>query len=173
MPQRFADLMRANPVAAAALIIAVAGSATILGALFFEHVLGERPCPLCLMQRKVCYVVIALAILVAAAARRLPRALACGGLTVLLLVLLGGVGLAGYHAGVEWHFWSGPQDCSGPLDNLGSAGNLLNRLNSISLVRCDQAGWRFLGLSLAGYNALISLALACVAFWGLVAARRA
>jgi disulfide bond formation protein DsbB len=66
---------------------------------------------------------------------------------------------------VEWGWWQGPQECSGALDDLGSGG-LLNKLQSITVVRCDEAAWRFLGLSLAGYNALISLALAAIAAWG-------
>jgi disulfide bond formation protein DsbB len=74
-------------------------------------------------------------------------------------------GLGVYHSGIEWKWWPGPQECSGSLDNLGGAGGLLKQLESISLVRCDDAAWRFLGLSLAGYNALISLALAFVAGW--------
>ena len=57
----------------------------------------------------------------------------------------------------------GPAECSGSLDDLAAPGGLLERLQSISVVRCDEAAWRFLGLSLAGYNALISLALAAIA----------
>jgi disulfide bond formation protein DsbB len=173
MPQSLSVLVRANPVTAAALAIAAGGIAVILGALFFEYVLGQLPCPLCLMQRKVCYAATALGLLVAAASAWGPRALARAGLVVLMLLLIGGAGLAAYHAGVEWHFWPGPQDCSGPLNDLGSAGGLLKRLQSISIVRCDQAGWRFLGLSLAGWNVLISLALATVALWGIRAGRPA
>jgi disulfide bond formation protein DsbB len=80
-------------------------------------------------------------------------------------------GLGTYHAGIEWKWWPGPQDCSGPIDSLGSANDLLRQLESINVVRCDEAAWRFLGLSLAGYNVLISLALAAVAIWGLLAGR--
>ena len=65
---------------------------------------------------------------------------------------------AAYHAGVEWHWWAGPTDCTGPLTDLRAGGSLLNQLQSIHVVRCDEAAWRFLGISLAGYNALISLA---------------
>jgi disulfide bond formation protein DsbB len=43
---------------------------------------------------------------------------------------------------------------------------MLDRLKSVNVVRCDEAAWRFLGLSLAGYNVIISLALAAVAAWG-------
>ena len=76
--------------------------------------------------------------------------------------------LGGYHAGVEWQFWQGPTDCSGPIVDLGSAGNLLDRLDTVKVIRCDEVQWRFLGLSLAGYNVLISLLMAAVAAWGLV-----
>ena len=71
---------------------------------------------------------------------------------------LGNAGLGTYHAGVEWGFWQGPTDCTGPVGNLGSAGDLLERLDTVKVIRCDEVQWRFLGLSLAGYNVLISLA---------------
>jgi disulfide bond formation protein DsbB len=93
-------------------------------------------------------------------------------LFVILAGMLWSAGLATYHAGVEWKLWAGPKDCSGALENLGSANDLLKQLESISVVRCDEAAWRFLGISLAGYNVLISLALAAVAAWGILAARR-
>ena len=58
-----------------------------------------------------------------------------------------------------------PNTCGGAPD-LGGPGDLLKQLQSINVVRCDEAAWRFLGLSLAGYNVLISLALAAVAAVG-------
>jgi disulfide bond formation protein DsbB len=87
---------------------------------------------------------------------------------MIALGMLWNAGLATYHAGVEWKLWAGPTECSGALDNLGSAGDLLKQLESISVVRCDEAAWRFLGLSLAGYNVLISLAMAAIALFGFV-----
>ena len=155
-----------NSAAVAALAVAVVGAGTILGAYFFQYVLGLAPCPLCLEQRIPYYVAIPIAVIVAVAAwGRAPRALVAGGLAVVMLAMLIGTALAVYHAGVEWKWWQGPQDCSGPLNPLGS-GNLLNDLQSVRVVRCDEAAWRFLGLSLAGYNAIISLGLAGVAAWG-------
>jgi disulfide bond formation protein DsbB len=77
-----------------------------------------------------------------------------------------------YHSGVEWHFWQGPTACTGPVGNLGSAGNLLERLDAVKVVRCDEVQWRFLGLSLAGYNVLISLLMAAIAAWGMVRTAR-
>jgi disulfide bond formation protein DsbB len=166
-------IVRTNPAAAAALAVALAGAATILGAWFFEYGLGLAPCPLCLQQRIPYYVAIPLAVIVAAAAlRNAPRILLATGLGAIALVMLAGAALGAYHAGIEWQWWQGPQACSGPLVPLGS-GSLLQQLESVNIVRCDEAPWRFLGLSLAGYNVLISLALAAVALWGISAQRRA
>ena len=52
-------------------------------------------------------------------------------------------------------------------------GSLLDQFKSVHVVRCDQAAWRFLGISLAGYNVLISLAMAAIAAYGLVRAQAA
>jgi disulfide bond formation protein DsbB len=88
------------------------------------------------------------------------------GLAVLAVAALANAGLGTYHAGVEWGLWQGPTECTGPVVNLGSAGNLLERLETVKVIRCDEVQWRFLGLSLAGYNALISLLMAAIAAWG-------
>jgi disulfide bond formation protein DsbB len=163
--------VRTNPAVAAALAVALVGAATIAGAWYFELVLGLAPCPLCLQQRIFYYAAIPLALLVAVAASRgAPRALIVAGLAALALAMLTGAGLAAYHAGIEWRWWPGPQDCSGPIAPLGARG-LLQQLESINLVRCDETSWRFLGLSLAGYNVLISALLAAVALWGIAAMR--
>ena len=157
---------RANPAVAAALIIAVVGAATIAGAWFFELVLKLRPCPLCLEQRVPYYIGIPLALAVAFAAwRGAPRALVAGGLLVLAGLMVWGAYLGVFHAGIEWKLWAGPAECSGAAA-FGPAGGLRERLQNIVVVRCDEAAWRFLGISLAGYNALISAALAAGALAG-------
>lgn len=174
MIDRGVTLIRANPAAAAALAVAAGGAATILGAWFFEYGLGLKPCPLCLDQRIPYYVAIPLAVLVAVAAlRHAPRGALVAGLAALALAMLIGAGLGSYHAGIEWKWWAGPLDCSGPLDSLGGTKDLLQDLATMNPVRCDQAAWRFLGLSLAGWNVLISLALAAVALWGIAMTRDA
>ena len=81
----------------------------------------------------------------------------------LAVVMMLGVLLGAYHAGVEWKLWEGPTDCTGPISDFGSTGNLLRQMEMTSIVRCDEAAWRFLGLSLAGYNVLISAVLAGLA----------
>jgi len=158
----------ANPALTAALAVAVIAAATLAGAWFFQLVLDIRPCPLCLEQRYAYYLAIPLGALTAlAAVRDVSRAVLMGGLAILAAAALGNAGLGAYHAGVEWHFWQGPTDCTGEIGNLGSAGNLLERLDTVKVIRCDEVQWRFLGLSLAGYNVLISLLMAAIAAWGI------
>jgi disulfide bond formation protein DsbB len=159
----------ADPVLTAALAILAVAAATLAGAWFFQLVLDIRPCPLCLEQRYAYYLAVPLAALIAIGARGdVPRPVLLVGLAILAIAVLGNAGLGAYHAGVEWGFWQGPTECTGPVGNLGSAGNLLQRLDSVKVIRCDEVQWRFLGLSLAGYNVLISLLMAAIAAWGIV-----
>jgi disulfide bond formation protein DsbB len=165
-----------RPEITVAVVVAAVGIATILGAYYFQYVLKLTPCPLCLEQRVAYYVSIPLAIVVAVAAGGgAPRRIVAAGLGIIALAMLFNAGLALFHAGVEWHWWKGPQECSGTGSVLAPSGSLLNDLQNgdISPVRCDEAAWRdpLLGLSLAGYNVLISLALAAVAAWGAVSKR--
>jgi disulfide bond formation protein DsbB len=163
-----------NPALTAALAVAVIAAATLAGAWYFQLVRGLVPCPLCLEQRYAYYLAVPLGLLVAfAAAKDAPRGLVLAGLALLVLAALGNAGLGTYHAGVEWKFWPGPTECTGPIGNFGSAANLLEQLDKVKVVRCDEVQWTFLGLSLAGYNVLISLLMAAIALWGLVSARRA
>jgi disulfide bond formation protein DsbB len=162
-----------NPAALAALAIAVIAAATLAGAWFFQLVLDIRPCPLCLEQRYAYYLALPLAAVIAfVAARGVPRHVLMAGFLILLVAALGNAWLGGYHAGVEWQFWPGPTDCSGPLVDFSKGGSLLDQLDKVKVVRCDEVQWRFLGLSLAGYNVLISLAMAAIALWGFVASAK-
>jgi disulfide bond formation protein DsbB len=163
----------ASPALTAALAVAGIAAATLAGAWFFQLVLEILPCPLCLEQRYAYYFAVPFAALVAlAAVRGAPRGVLIAGFAILAIAVLANAVLGTYHAGVEWGFWKGPTECTGPVGNLGSAGNLLERLDTVKVVRCDEVQWRFLGLSLAGYNVLISLAMAAIAGWGLVRTAR-
>jgi disulfide bond formation protein DsbB len=161
--------LRREPAVAAALAVFAGSAATILGAWYFQYVLKLPPCPLCLEERLPYHIVIPLSLLLAIAAIvRAPRALIVVGFLAITAAMLVSAALGAYHAGVEWRWWPGPTECSGPVSDF-TAKPLLDQLRSIHVVRCDEAAWRFLGLSLAGYNMLISLALAAIAALGLAA----
>jgi len=169
----FEDYKRNDPVRLSAGAVAVIGLLAIGGAWFFQLVVGLAPCPLCLEQRYAYYFAIPLAVLVLLGVSvGASRKVLVAALAIIALGMLWNAGLGAYHAGVEWKFWAGPQDCSGPLTDLGTAGGLLDKLKSIRVVRCDEIPWSFLGLSLAGYNAIISLLLSLIAAWGALAAYR-
>jgi disulfide bond formation protein DsbB len=172
--ETWTSLTRTRPIAAAATVIALGGAATILGAWFFQYGLGYKPCPLCLEQRYPYYFAIPLAVLVILGdSVGSKRKVLLAALFVIALGMLWNAGLGAYHSGIEWKLWTGPRDCSGEIEGLGSATDIFQRLGQGSnVVRCDEAAWRFLGISLAGYNVLISLALAAVAGWGILASRR-
>jgi disulfide bond formation protein DsbB len=160
---------RGEPTRMAATVIAMVGAAALVGAWFFQYVVGLAPCPLCLEQRIAYYFAIPLAalIMLGISYGATPKVLRLA-LLAIAVAMLWNVGLGVYHSGIEWKWWPGPQECSGAL-NLGNVDDLLERINRARVVRCDEAAWRFLGLSLAGYNVLISLALAAMAIWGAVA----
>jgi disulfide bond formation protein DsbB len=144
----------------AALAIVLAAAATIGGALVFEHVFGYVPCKLCLTQRNPYYIAMPLGLVAAF----LPLPWTRAGLWLLALVFLVSAGLGAYHAGVEWGFFLGPSDCGGGSGaGAGNMGDFLNQLQTTRVVSCTEAAWRFLGLSLAGWNVLISLSLATFA----------
>ncbi|AWN46966.1 disulfide bond formation protein B [Methylobacterium terrae] len=147
----------------AALLVLVGAAATVGGALIFQHGLGYVPCKLCLTERQPYY----LALPLLAAALLLPRRLAGGLLGLVALIFLVGTGLGAYHAGAEWGFWPGPSDCGGGTGPApAGVDDFLKSLEATRPVDCTAASWRFLGISLAGYNALIALGLAALAGTG-------
>jgi disulfide bond formation protein DsbB len=161
------SLARRDPPLAAAAIVTIGGAFGIGGFFFFQYIMLLAPCPLCLEQRYAYYFCVPLAALLwLGASNRASRKVLLLGFLAIAAFMLWNAGLAAYHAGIEWKFWPGPADCTGPIDKIGSVTSMLNQLQRISLVRCDEAAWRFLGISLAGYDVLLSLALAAVAGWG-------
>jgi disulfide bond formation protein DsbB len=166
-------LKNGDPLTLAAAAVAAIYAATLGGAWFFQYVLDIKPCPLCLEQRYAYYLIVPLAALIALARWRglITRQVAMAGLAIVVIAALANAVLGSYHAGVEWGWWPGPSDCAG-APNFGS-GSMLDRINSIRVVRCDEVQWRFLGLSLAGYNVLISLGVAAIAACGAICGRTA
>jgi len=153
-------------------LLAAFGALTALGiAHAFESFGGLRPCALCLRQREVYWIALAIAVAGLAAARIRPGWRIGRGVVALLgLTFLTGAIVAGYHAGVEWHLWPGPTTCSGNAAGLAglSAADLGAALGHASKApRCDQIPWSFAGLSMAGWNVLYSLGLAAGSFLSL------
>jgi disulfide bond formation protein DsbB len=140
------------------IIIFIVSLLTITGAFIFQWA-GYAPCPLCLQQRWAYYAVIPLSLVIAGIART-NAGVARWGLLLLALILIANSIFGIYHAGAEWKFWPGPDTCGGAL------GDGLPSLTNDPVVRCDEAAIRILGLSLAGWNAVICAALAVVALKG-------
>ena len=139
------------------------GFATIGGAWAFQIYGDLVPCPLCFIGRWQYYagLPIALAALVLAGNNPKPA----GQLLLLVvLVFLAGAIFSAWHAGVEWKFWPGPNSCASGTGSPTQAGGLLSQMQTTRVVPCDEAAWKLFGISLAGYNALISLFIAALAF---------
>ncbi|WP_036260596.1 disulfide bond formation protein B [Methylocapsa aurea] len=148
-----------------ALVILLVASGSIVGALIFEA-LGYAPCELCLKERIPYYAGIALAGLALFLAAKGPASLLPAAFAGLALIFAASAAFGAYHAGVEWGFWPGPMDCTGVLDHTRSVEDFLKQLQTVKVVRCDAVAIRILGLSLAGWNAVISVGLAALAGWG-------
>ena len=135
----------------------------LLAALGFQYLGGLAPCPLCHVQRWPHIAVVALALAGLAALRDRRTALALLPIAAALAVTAGyGV----YHAGVEYAWWTGPGACSGDGGfDAGkiTAGNLKGMIGAAPPARCDAVPWSLIGISMAGWNALISAAMAVFA----------
>ena len=145
-----------------ALLAALASGLMLAIAHAFETFGGLAPCTLCLKQREAYWAALAVGLAGATVywltksdrARR-------GAAALLTVVFLYGAYLAAYHAGAEWKWWPGPTTCTGAggTVSLQSMTDLLNGAK-VTPPRCDEAAWVWLGLSMAGWNGLLSLALA-------------
>ena len=154
------------PVQLHGIAIAGASFASLITALGFEHIGGYDPCPLCLIERIAYYGAVPAGMLAALLARMGYDQAARG---LLLLCALGfaiNAGIGVYHSGVEWKWWPGPATCAGAGADGFSTEDLMKGLEQARIVRCDEAPWRFLGFSFAGWSALISAALAGLSFHG-------
>lgn len=145
------------------ILIAALGSALMLAAAFgFQHIGDMAPCKLCLYQRWPHAVAVLIGLIGALFPHRLLAL--CGAAAALSTSAIGA-----YHAGVEQKWWEGPTTCtSGPIGDIGVK-DLLDQIMTAPMVRCDEIPWDMFGLSMAGWNAVISLGLALI--W-LAAAQR-
>jgi disulfide bond formation protein DsbB len=171
LPQLVGDALTAPRVALA--LLTGASALLLAGAWYFQLVVGLLPCKLCLEQRWPHY--LALLIGLGLLARlglgsQIERAGVTRsgtlrlGLVLLALVFAVSAAMGFHHAGVEWGWFAGPNDCGGAAPAAaGSMADFMNQLQTMRVVSCTEAAWRFAGLSLAGWNGLLSLALAAFA----------
>ncbi|HEV2574323.1 MAG TPA: disulfide bond formation protein B [Beijerinckiaceae bacterium] len=147
-----------------ALAIFVIAFATIAGAWIFEYA-GYLPCELCLQQRWAYYIGVPVAALtVASTVSGKPSPVSKLLFVLLALIFIGSAIFGAYHAGVEWGFWEGPTGCTGAIPQRASdMSDFMRQLETTKVVRCDAVAIRILGLSLAGWNAVISAVLAALA----------
>ena len=163
-------MLRLDP--RAYLALAALASLLMLGAAHaFERFGGYAPCLLCLRQREVYWTALPVALIGLALLARSREPLLPRVLPLLLAALfLVGFGVAAYHTGVEWKWFPAPTSCGGAGGGVDASDiDALLRGEGGPLVRCDEAAWRFAGLSMAAWNALASLGLAGL---GLLSARR-
>lgn len=140
------------------MLLAAAGSfAMILGAWFFEYVIGLAPCQMCYWQRWPHWAAAGLGLVALALPTR-----AIAALGALAALTTGGLGV--YHVGVEQKWWPGPASCTGLGDSLSglSGADLLSTDAVPTLVLCDEISWQFLWISMPGWNAIISFAFAAI-----------
>ena len=147
-----------------ALLAAIASAAMLAAAHAFERIGGYQPCLLCLRQREVYWIALGVAVLGALALLRRPHPSLVRVLPLLLaLVFVTGAGVAAWHAGVEWKWWPGPSACAvGSGVDVSAMEALAGGTSAVRVVSCEDAAWVFGGLSMAGWNALISLGLAAI-----------
>lgn len=128
-------------------------AALMAGALGSQYLGGLYPCEMCHWQRWPHYAAIVLALLALFVPVPARRALVL--LAAAAIAISGAIGV--FHAGVEYGWWPGITGCTSAVRMGGSTEDMLKNILAAPMVRCDVAQWRLLGVSLAGWNALVSL----------------
>jgi disulfide bond formation protein DsbB len=141
-------------------LLLVGPAALLAGALGFQYIGGLPPCEMCHWQRWALLAAIGLAF--AGWGLRHNRAV----LLLSALAVLVGAGIALFHVGVEQHWWKGITECAAPMLS-GNSADIMGQIMAQPLVRCDAIPWSLFGISMAGWNALVSSLIGGVALWRL------
>ena len=162
--------MRPDRPETLAMALGLLSAVLLIGALAFHYLASLPPCELCVWQRWPHLAAAVIGLLGGWTVSRQARRHQLGAPLAFVTAVLVGISgiIAAYHAGVEWHWWPGPSQCTGSAFHPGGTLDL-----NAPVVMCDHAAWRLFGLSLAGYNAIISLGAAIVALTLLYRGRRA
>lgn len=155
---------------AARLIALLLPAALLIGAFGSQYFGGLHPCEMCWWQRYAHMVAFALALIAFAVAGHPSRSRAFTLLAALAIATSGAIGV--YHAGVEAHIFEGFTTCTA-LPKAASTADLLKQITHAPLVRCDEVQFRFLGISMAGWNAILSLGGAALILLLVLKPRRA
>ena len=166
-PRRAADM---NPASLARVIALLLPLALLGGALGSQYLGGLHPCEMCYWQRWPHGVAILLAALAFTAPAQSQRARTLTLLSALAIAISGAIGV--YHAGVEAKIFEGFTTCTANATGATTA-ELLKQITHAPLVRCDQVQFRFLGISMAGWNAILSLGGAALILLLVLKQRRA
>ena len=143
-----------QPASVARVIALLLPLALLGGALGSQYLGGLHPCEMCYWQRYPHGVAIVLALIAFTASAESSRARTFTSLAALAIAVSGAIGV--YHAGVEAKIFEGMTQCTATGKGL-SAADLLKQISKAPLVRCDEVQFRFLGISMAGWNAILSL----------------
>lgn len=158
-------MRRVGNIRLAGLVILLGSGGLLGGALAFQYLGGLPPCELCIWQRWAHGAALAGALTGLMA----PRPIATLGLAIGIAGLLGGVGIAIFHVGVEQEWWQGLASCGATGAQASSVDELLAAVEAAPVVRCGDIAWSLFGLSMAAWNAVASALLAIAA---VVLARR-
>jgi disulfide bond formation protein DsbB len=162
---------RLSVVAAARLIALLLPLTLLAGAFGSQYLGGLYPCEMCWWQRYAHMTALVPAALAFTAPAESGRSRLLTLLAALAIAVSGSIGV--YHAGVEAKIFQGFTQCTALVGGGGSTADLLKQIVSAPLIRCDQVQWSFLGISMAGWNAIISLSgAALVLILSLKASRR-
>src|SRR5512145_2645164 len=159
----------------AAATVLIASLAILGAALGFQYLGGLEPCALCHWQRYpyVATIVIGALAFGMSTVRPEPRRAIAALVALASALFLAGMGVSAFHVGVEQGWWEGLATCGAPRGPARDIEELRRMLLGQKVVRCDEIAWSLFGISMAGYNFLLSLALAGFAFiaaWNLLAA---
>jgi len=155
--------MTLSRLAVAKLLSVGVPAALLAGAYGSQYLGGLAPCEMCYWQRWAHWAALAFALVAAAAGGRLPdRGRSFVWLAALAILASGGIGV--YHAGVEAGVFEGFTQCAAVAGG-GSTDDLLAEIMAAPLVRCDEVQWALFGISMAGWNAILSISAALVILW--------
>ena len=142
------------------LFIFIVSVCVVIFVHYLEYI-GFTPCQLCIYQRWPWYLIIFLSLISIFYNKKVYPY----NKFIIFMIFVSSAAYAGWHAGIEWAFWEGPTTCATGTNKIESHNNLLENIQNIqSFVSCSEAGFRFLGISLAGYNFISSLIMAIYTF---------